>query len=105
MAPELFIASEDDAHVTEKVDLFSFGITLWELWTGKLPYEGLSDFSIMDGVRSGTLRPQIPESCHPTLAALMQVLIIEIQQDCWVPIIFVCVRDSKANSRVFSAPL
>ena len=71
MAPELY--ENNDNSATEKVDVFSFGITMWELWTGRLPYEGLTDFSVMKGVKEDSLRPDIPSDCHPKWADLMKV--------------------------------
>lgn len=71
MAPELY--ENNDNSATEKVDVFSFGITMWELWTGRLPYEGLTDFSVMKGVKEDSLRPDIPSDCHPKWAGLMKV--------------------------------
>lgn len=58
-APE--ILRSPDA-VTEKVDVFSFGIVMWELWTGREPYEGLNYHALMVQLAhpEARLRPPIP---------------------------------------------
>lgn len=59
---------------TLQVDVFSFGIVLWEVWTlGEQPYPNLSLQEIFAGVMTGTLRPAIPTGCDPAWSSLMQV--------------------------------
>jgi serine/threonine protein kinase len=70
-APELLTTSSK-ARYSVKVDVYSFGMVLWELWERKRPYEELaSRFDIMDAIRSGT-RPTISSSCPPALMSLIQ---------------------------------
>ncbi|XP_078182519.1 RAF-like serine/threonine-protein kinase 20 [Carex rostrata] len=73
MAPELLNGSS--SKVSEKVDVFSFGIALWEILTGEEPYANMHCGTIIGGILSNTLRPPIPERCDPEWRQLME--------DCW----------------------
>lgn len=42
MAPELL----SNNSYSEKVDVYSFGIVLWEISTRKKPYEGLNEATV-----------------------------------------------------------
>ncbi|KAL5547689.1 hypothetical protein UlMin_002920 [Ulmus minor] len=70
MAPELLNGSS--SLVSEKVDVFSFGIVLWELLTGEEPYADLHYGAIIGGIVSNTLRPPIPETCDLEWKSLME---------------------------------
>ncbi|KAG7564735.1 PB1 domain [Arabidopsis suecica] len=70
MAPELL--NGISSLVSEKVDVFSFGIVLWELFTGEEPYTDLHYGAIIGGIVSNTLRPQIPNFCDMDWKLLME---------------------------------
>nr|GLL38236.1 uncharacterized protein LOC109178093 isoform X1 [Ipomoea trifida] len=75
MAPELLNGSSNK--VSEKVDVFSFGIVLWEILTGEEPYANMHYGAIIGGIVSNTLRPSIPSYCDPEWRNLME--------QCWAP--------------------
>ncbi|XP_057466057.1 uncharacterized protein LOC130755628 isoform X1 [Actinidia eriantha] len=75
MAPELLNGSS--SRVSEKVDVFSFGITMWEILTGEEPYANMHCGGIIGGIVSNTLRPPVPDCCSPEWKKLME--------ECWSP--------------------
>ncbi|KAJ9132685.1 hypothetical protein P3X46_033525 [Hevea brasiliensis] len=68
MAPEVIEHKPYD----HKADVFSFGIVLWELLTGKLPYEYLTPLQAAVGVVQKALRPTIPKHTHLKVAELLE---------------------------------
>ncbi|KAL3819539.1 hypothetical protein ACJIZ3_005444 [Penstemon smallii] len=70
MAPELLSGKSN--MVTEKIDVYSFGIVMWELLTGDEPYADIHCASIIGGIVNNTLRPQTPTWCDPEWKALME---------------------------------
>ncbi|CAN6457317.1 unnamed protein product [Victoria cruziana] len=75
MAPELLNGSS--SKVSEKVDVFSFGIVMWEILTGDEPYANMHYGAIIGGIVNNTLRPHVPSWCDPDWRKLME--------QCWAP--------------------
>ncbi|KAJ0081546.1 hypothetical protein Patl1_12259 [Pistacia atlantica] len=75
MAPELLNGSS--SKVSEKVDVFSFGIVLWEILTGEEPYANMHYGAIIGGIVNNTLRPPVPSHCDYDWRLLME--------QCWAP--------------------
>uniref|UniRef100_A0A182SF36 Protein kinase domain-containing protein n=1 Tax=Anopheles maculatus TaxID=74869 RepID=A0A182SF36_9DIPT len=59
MAPEVIC----NLPCNEKVDIWSYGVVLWELLTGEVPYKNVDSSQIIYGVGSNSLCLPIPESC------------------------------------------
>ncbi|GAX77878.1 hypothetical protein CEUSTIGMA_g5320.t1 [Chlamydomonas eustigma] len=53
MAPEMLLSG----HQSKAADVYSFGITLWELWTGSRPFSGLPQALLGHQVTLENLRP------------------------------------------------
>jgi len=70
-APEIL----KNSRYTEKADVFSYGICLWEFFTRTDPYEGMPVFQIIFSVGTEGMRPTIPDNCPPDYTALMK--------ECW----------------------
>jgi hypothetical protein len=73
MAPEVL----NGAPFNEKSDMYSFGLVLWVLITGEVPYHDLDDLSndsFADAVCGGH-RPALPADIPPSLRRLVK--------DCW----------------------
>ncbi|KAH0629068.1 hypothetical protein JD844_010852 [Phrynosoma platyrhinos] len=68
MAPEV-IRNEP---VSEKVDIWSFGVVLWELLTGEIPYKDVDSSAIIWGVGSNSLHLPVPTSCPDGFKILLR---------------------------------
>jgi hypothetical protein len=72
MAPEVMMKKP----FTEKIDVYAFGLILWEIWTREVLFSKYDDFKPF--IRAVTIdheRPVVPASAKPLLASLMQ--------ECW----------------------
>ena len=70
MAPEVII---NDTY-TEKADVYSFGIILWEFWSKDPPYKGVKAKEVAIKVKNNkNYRPVIPDEVPQEIAELMKV--------------------------------
>lgn len=67
MAPEMI----QHRPYTQKVDVYSFGIVLWELITGMLPFQNMTAVQAAFAVVNRGVRPTIPPDCLPVLGDIM----------------------------------
>ncbi|KAJ4770336.1 Protein kinase [Rhynchospora pubera] len=67
MAPEMI----QQRPYTNKVDVYSFGIVLWELVTGSIPYENMTAVQAAFAVVNNGIRPAIPPDCFQGLRDIM----------------------------------
>ncbi|XP_078458649.1 mitogen-activated protein kinase kinase kinase 9-like [Lampetra planeri] len=71
MAPEVIKFSM----FSKGSDIWSYGVLLWELLTGEVPYRGIDGLTVAYGVAVNKLTLPIPSTCPEPFAKLMA--------DCW----------------------
>jgi serine/threonine protein kinase len=59
-------------HYSEKVDVYSFALVVWEILTGELPFSNLDGPQAAAQVAYTGLRPVIPPTCPAPLRNLLQ---------------------------------
>ncbi|XP_015206748.1 mitogen-activated protein kinase kinase kinase 9 [Lepisosteus oculatus] len=73
MAPEVIRSST----FSKGSDVWSYGVLLWELLTGEVPFRGIDGLAVAYGVAMNKLALPIPTTCPEPFAKLME--------DCWNP--------------------
>ncbi|CAD5189976.1 unnamed protein product [Musa acuminata subsp. malaccensis] len=68
MAPEMI----KEKPYTRKVDVYSFGIVLWELTTALVPYQGMTPVQAAYAASEKSLRPPLSTTCSPVLNNLIK---------------------------------
>jgi len=71
MAPEAY----RDEKCTEKIDIYSLAMMIWEMLTGKLPWDGSNFQDVRNAVAHLGKRPPLPPNLPHELSSLMM--------DCW----------------------
>lgn len=80
-----------------QVDVWGFGVVLWELLTQEIPYKNISPMAIMYGVGSGQLHLHIPKTAPDSVRLLLR--------SCWAKRprnrpTFISILNHLANIRV-----
>ncbi|XP_042356028.1 mitogen-activated protein kinase kinase kinase 9 [Plectropomus leopardus] len=73
MAPEVIRSST----FSKGSDVWSYGVLLWELLTGEVPFRGIDGLAVAYGVAMNKLALPIPMTCPEPFARLME--------ECWSP--------------------
>ncbi|KAM6969181.1 mitogen-activated protein kinase kinase kinase 9 [Tautogolabrus adspersus] len=71
MAPEVIRSST----FSKGSDIWSYGVLLWELLTGEVPFRGIDSLAVAYGVAMNKLALPIPSTCPEPFARLME--------ECW----------------------
>ncbi|XP_076013646.1 mitogen-activated protein kinase kinase kinase 9 [Genypterus blacodes] len=71
MAPEVIRSST----FSKGSDIWSYGVLLWELLTGEVPFRGIDGLAVAYGVAMNKLSLPIPSTCPEPFARLME--------ECW----------------------
>jgi len=69
VAPEALICNKK---VNSSVDVFAFGILMWEMYTGQRPYGNMKQQQLVEEVVMRGLRPKFPSHAPPAYVALAQ---------------------------------
>ena len=69
MAPELVAGVR---HYSEMIDVYALGVTFWEIWTLKDPYDGYSTFDIYNHIKSGKRLP-LPDDAPDEFNKMMEL--------------------------------
>jgi len=73
MAPEIFYVHST---YTEQSDIYSYGVVLWEIFTGMRPYAGLSESEVVQRITQGKTE-KIPANIPSIYAEIIRL--------CWSP--------------------
>jgi len=68
MAPELLGSKTS---YTSKIDVYAYGIVLWEIATGSIPYNGMDAQHITSQVLHDDIRPALPTEINPVMRDLI----------------------------------
>ncbi|KXZ47269.1 hypothetical protein GPECTOR_36g121 [Gonium pectorale] len=61
-----------NGNISEKVDVYSMGVVMWEMYTGEVPFAHLAAQEILSGLVHGNLHLAIPPACEPEWRSLVE---------------------------------
>ncbi|EFJ50640.1 hypothetical protein VOLCADRAFT_58113, partial [Volvox carteri f. nagariensis] len=61
-----------NGNISEKVDVYSMGVVMWEMYTGEVPFAHLTAQEILTGLLHGNLHLAIPPACEPEWRSLVE---------------------------------
>ncbi len=67
MAPEQITQEDEKDHATKQSDVYSYGRTLFELVTGKVPFEKVKNQALIPGLVASGQEEPLPDDCPPLL--------------------------------------
>ena len=68
--------------ISTKTDIWSFGIVMWEVWTGQLPYAGLQPQKVVAKILAGDVPPW-PENTPPIWRSLAARCCSNVRVSVW----------------------
>ncbi|XP_042415817.1 serine/threonine/tyrosine-protein kinase HT1-like isoform X2 [Zingiber officinale] len=71
LAPEIIGGDPEIETETWMSNVYSFGMVLWEMVSGEVPYACYSPVQVAVGIATCGLRPEVPEECPQVLRSLM----------------------------------
>jgi serine/threonine protein kinase len=66
MAPEQ-VQSKDSSNIDKRADIYAVGVMLYEMLTGKKPFEGSNPFQVMEKVRNPKFTARPPHELNPDI--------------------------------------
>ena len=63
---------EEEGKINEKVDIYAFGMVLYEMATNSIPFSGKTTGQILTDILVKQRRPIIPPSCDPDMKKIIQ---------------------------------
>ena len=69
MAPE---CCDDEPRITDRCDIYSYEMILWELLTGEIPFKQFTKEPIVMGKIHGGTREKLPQNCPPLWRELIE---------------------------------
>ena len=63
---------DEEAKINEKVDIYAFGMVLYEISTNSIPFNGLNAMQIMNEVLIKKRKPIIPGECDSNIRKIIE---------------------------------